>query len=385
MQGKECEVCGGCPFRTLEKETYQQQQKDFFQQIIKFIKNANPIMDDPIFIEDHSRRRASLAFCYHNGSLCMGFNEEKTHSLVDIKSCPMLDSVLNNLLPKLRSFIEEFWRQDICVRGKKNKLEKKNITKGRVKILHADNGVDILIDVAQTLGIEHKLLTADFANREDEICRISWSVKKDIFETVIEKRVPELYIAGYVVQLPVDVFLQSSKAAETAMIEKVMSYMGNTEGKIADLFCGLGTFTYPLAQNKKNKIISADSSKIALDGLKNAINKNQIQNVTIIAKNLFKYPFDQEDLKDIAAIVMDPPRAGAHEQCREIAKIQDTHKPQKIIFISCNPKTFVYDANLLIDAGYTLKRITLIDQFVYTKHQELIALFIHQSYENKGE
>ena len=53
--------------------------------------------------------------------------------------------------------------------------------------------------------------------------------------------------------------------------------------------------------------------------------------------------------------------------------------------VTCNPKTFVYDANLLIDAGYTLKRITLIDQFVYTKHQELIALFIHQSYENKGE
>lgn len=48
----------------------------------------------------------------------------------------------------------------------------------------------------------------------------------------------------------------------------------------------------------------------------------------------------------------------------------------KIVFVSCNPKTFVYDAEVLINAGYVFERVKLIDQFVYSGHQELVALFI---------
>ena len=113
--------------------------------------------------------------------------------------------------------------------------------------------------------------------------------------------------------------------------------------------------------------------------MKKALNRNQIHNVKVINKNLFKYPLDEAELKDIKALVIDPPRAGAHEQCREISKISGKNRPEKIIFVSCNPKTFVYDAQLLIDAGYTFERVTLIDQFVYSKHQELIALFTYNS------
>ena len=90
-------------------------------------------------------------------------------------------------------------------------------------------------------------------------------------------------------------------------------------------------------------------------------------------------------MKGIKALVIDPPRAGAHEQCREIAKLEDNAKPLKIVFVSCNPKTFVYDAETLISAGYTFERVTLIDQFVYSKHEELVALFTFNPKNNKGE
>ena len=103
--------------------------------------------------------------------------------------------------------------------------------------------------------------------------------------------------------------------------------------------------------------------------------KNQIHNVKVINQNLFKYPLEEDELKSLKAIVIDPPRAGAHSQCLSIASLPDNKKPQKIVFVSCNPQTFVNDAKTLIEANYTLEKITLVDQFVYSKHLELIALF----------
>ncbi|MBO5038694.1 MAG: class I SAM-dependent RNA methyltransferase [Alphaproteobacteria bacterium] len=374
---EKCQSCGGCVFRTLEKQAYRQKKESDFKQTIGLIKNASPLIDAPVFIDDGLRRRADMAFLSQKGNLVIGFNEASSHNLVDIKDCPMLTPELNALLPKLRRFLEEFCSISLPVKNKKKKCEIITIKNGSVHLLKADNGIDIILTLPVGPELEHRLLTADFINANPEICRISWGKEGEIPEKIAETQPPELYIAGFAIEIPPKAFLQASKAAEQAMIKTVLSYMSPTTGKIADLFCGLGTFTYPLAQNKANEIISADSSKISLQGLKKALDRNQIHNVKIIERNLFKYPFDADDFKNIKAIVMDPPRAGAHEQCRAIAELSPDAKPEKIVFISCNPKTFVYDAQVLIEAGYVFERVTLIDQFVYSKHQELIALFTY--------
>lgn len=98
-----------------------------------------------------------------------------------------------------------------------------------------------------------------------------------------------------------------------------------------------------------------------------------IPNIEIQAKNLFKYPLDKLELKGFSAVVFDPPRAGAAAQVKKIAEMTD--KPEKIIAVSCNPNTFVNDANTLISAGYKIDEITLVDQFIYSNHSELVALF----------
>ncbi|MCM1323728.1 MAG: methyltransferase [Acetobacter sp.] len=383
MQNSVCRQCGGCVFRELTEKQYQQNKIADFQKTIALIKESSPVYDAPIFIKDGSRRRAEMSFVYAKKILKMGFNEEKTHNLVDITGCTMLTQELNNKLPIFRSFLEEFCSIPITLKNKKKK-ETTYIREGSIQVLAADNGIDILLHISVEPSLEHRFTVADFVNSQTDICRLSWKVADNTPETIVEKVAPELYIAGCSVKIPQGVFLQASKAAETAMIEKMLSYMGNTTGKIADLFCGLGTFTYPLAKIKGNEIVAADSSVSSLTGLQKALNANQLHNVKVLTRNLFKYPFDAADMKGVKAIVIDPPRAGAHEQCREIASLPSENKPEKIIFVSCNPKTFVYDAELLIKAGYTFERITLIDQFVYSKHQELIALFTYNSNLNKG-
>lgn len=378
MENSICALCGGCFYRTLGEEKYRKNKAKDFEHTMSLLKNATPTIDAPIFINDSSRRRAEMEFLYSKKELKMGFNQQESHNLINIESCFMLDSVLNSFLTPMRKFLTEFCQIKTSVKNKK-KIETKSITQGSVQFLHADNGIDILLKIKDEPSLEHRLLIADFVNYNQDIIRFSWQINNSLPETIVAKNFPELYISEYAIEIPQGVFLQASKEAENKMIEKMISYMGTTTGKIADLFCGLGTFTYPLAKNKLNEIISVDSSSSSTEGLKKALNRNQIHNVKVINKNLFKYPLDEAELKDIKALVIDPPRAGAHEQCREISKISGKNRPEKIIFVSCNPKTFVYDAQLLIDAGYTFERVTLIDQFVYSKHQELIALFTYNS------
>ena len=155
----------------------------------------------------------------------------------------------------------------------------------------------------------------------------------------------------------------------------MQKYLGDTTGKIADLFCGVGTFSYVLAGNVKNKILAIDSSAELLGGFRESVNKNQIPNIEICAKNLFKYPLDASELKGMVAVVLDPPRAGAAAQTKQIEQLPLSEKPQKVIMVSCNPHTFVNDALALQNGGFELQEITMVDQFVYSNHSELVALF----------
>ena len=74
-------------------------------------------------------------------------------------------------------------------------------------------------------------------------------------------------------------------------------------------------------------------------------------------------------------MVFDPARAGAAAQTAQLSAMPDEDKPQKVIAVSCNPHTFVNDANTLISGGYRIIEITFVDQFVYSTHNELVALF----------
>ena len=112
-----------------------------------------------------------------------------------------------------------------------------------------------------------------------------------------------------------------------------------------------------------------------LDGFKTSVNRNQIPNIEVIRKNLFKYPLDERELKDVGLVVFDPPRAGAAAQAAVFASLSDAEKPENIIAVSCNPHSFVKDATLLLKGGYKIAELTLVDQFAYSNHSELIALF----------
>jgi 23S rRNA (uracil1939-C5)-methyltransferase len=97
--------------------------------------------------------------------------------------------------------------------------------------------------------------------------------------------------------------------------------------------------------------------------------------VQIEQKNLFKYPPTEAELGCFQAVVFDPPRAGAKELCRVLAAAAPENKPAVLVAVSCSPQTFVNDANMLVEGGYKLEEVTMVDQFSYSDHSELVARF----------
>ena len=369
--------CGGCLYRDMEEESYRNFKSG---KIKKLLEQELGITDnqweDPVFIADGFRRRASFTFSYKKGKLLFGFNENKSNNIADCTYCPMLTEKINNSLSSLREFLERFCKIKTQKKIKGKKFSESSITEGDILILEALNGLDCVLEIQEELELDHRMEIFDYLNGSDDIIRFSY--RKNSFsqaETIAEKTKPTIKIGGTDVYVAAGTFLQASLQGEETLVGLVLKYLEGTCGKIADLFCGIGTFSYPLAKIKNNKIVAADINESLLQGFRTSVNKQMMHNIEIVEKNLFKSPFTANELQSFDAIVFDPPRAGAKALVEEIALIEDKSVLKKIVAVSCNPHSFIADAKILIESGYTLKKVTMVDQFVYSNHSELVALF----------
>ena len=367
-------ICGGCPLRYLDENAYRKQKEEHFLKIMQNINQENINIAPAVFIADGLRRRAELTFTYSCGKIKLGFNANQSHELTDIEKCQALCDKINFILLNLRRFLEDFCAVNQTVKIK-NKIKTLSVKSGKIWLTVAENGIDLLLEIDISANLQHRLLISEFISANPSVIRFSISHKNNIPETIMETSAPYINICGHHVFIAAGTFLQASDAGQKALTDLVIKYVGSSFGNIADLFCGIGTFSYPLSDNIKNKITAVDSSAELLSGFQKTVNSLTIPNIKIINKNLFKYPLDAEELKHFDIIVFDPPRAGAAAQVKKIAGASPENKPQKIIAISCNPHTFVNDANTLLSGGYHIEEITMVDQFVFSNHIELVALF----------
>ncbi|MCA6295794.1 MAG: RNA methyltransferase, partial [Phenylobacterium sp.] len=188
-------------------------------------------------------------------------------------------------------------------------------------------------------------------------------------DILFQQRQPSLRIGRARVALPAGAFLQADPAAEAAMVAEARFAVEGAR-RIADLFCGLGAFTFPLAEVAP--VLAMDGSAPAIRALAAAVaTAPGLHGVTAEARDLFRRPLSAVELKRIDAVVFDPPRAGALAQAAEIAQ----SGAARVVGVSCNPATFARDARRLVDGGFRLERIRPVDQFLWSSHLELVAVF----------
>ena len=346
-------ACGGCSLQHWDMTAYSAWKRDMVQVLLSrggLDVEVAPILTTP----PHSRRRVGLHARKAGKTVELGFKARKSWSMVPIQMCPVSDPAIVKALPHLKALAGYLFENNKSA-----------------PILHVTlslTGLDIDIS-----GVEAKKsggLSADarmniaMTAAEADFARVTMG--EDI---LYMSRTPKVRFGKAMVGLPIQPFLQASAASETDMVRLVTEAVSGAR-KVADLFCGAGTFTFPLAETAV--VYAADGSATAIASLKTAMaSAPGLKTITPDARDLFRRPMLAEDMKGFDVIVFDPPRAGAEAQAAEIARSQVA----KTVAVSCNPTTFIRDAKILVNAGFSLDSVTPIDQFLWSSHVELVAVF----------
>jgi 23S rRNA (uracil1939-C5)-methyltransferase len=192
--------------------------------------------------------------------------------------------------------------------------------------------------------------------------RLTWNG-----ELIAQDAPPMLAVGRFHVPLPPEPFLQPTAEGEGILQSLVAEGVGEAK-RVADLFAGVGTFALALADRRE--VHAVDSDRAMIEALASAARAGRAR-VTTETRDLFRRPLMPADLARFDAVVIDPPRPGAKAQAEALARSQ----VRRIAYVSCNPASFARDARILVDGGYRLGRVRPIDQFVWSPHTELAAIF----------
>ncbi|HZD24921.1 MAG TPA: RNA methyltransferase, partial [Alphaproteobacteria bacterium] len=186
---------------------------------------------------------------------------------------------------------------------------------------------------------------------------------------VAERRPPLIELGGVPVTPPPGAFLQATAEGEAALVRLVSEACAGA-GRIADLYAGIGTFSFALA--RAAPVYAAEQDAAAVAALVAARNGAAgLKQIEAEMRDLVRRPLGPGELARFDAVVFDPPRAGAARQVEELAR----SKVPLVVAVSCNPATFARDSRTLADGGYRLERVTPVDQFLWSAHVELVATF----------
>lgn len=296
--------CGGCKFDFASPD-YRENKAATLPKL--------PMTDAPVWVDAGLRRRGD--FCFAPG--IFGLFEGGTKNIIPITNCPNMTHEINAILPALAALP---W-----------------VGSGACLVTMCDNGLDVNI----TASVPY--VSPEFRRAVEKlpVLRVTWNDK-----IIFEKSKPIISFGDKTVEYPSGAFLQPTIHGADVLRDMVVGATGNA-ARVADLFCGLGNFTFAL---------NADGFDVVGTGAK---------------RDLFKKPLTVAMLNTYDCVVMDPPRAGADAQCRELVK----SNVRRVIYVSCNPQTFRRDMATLTRGGYKISQLIPVDQFVGSTHWEIFSVF----------
>ena len=303
-----------------------------------------PILTSPPM----SRRRATLSARRTKGGVLLGFHARASDTLVAVPNCQLLHPDLIATFPALETLVK--------IGGSRSSEMSLTVTRSLA-------GPDVVVTGAKTVDAAVQLDLARLAETHG-FARLTWNG-----EMVALRAQPMQRFGRALVAPPPGAFLQATAEGEIALLQAVALAVGSAR-KITDLFAGVGTFALPLAERAEVHAVESEAAMLtALD--KGARAAEGLRRVTVETRDLYRRPLEADEFKGVEAVVIDPPRAGAEAQTRTLAAA----KVPVIAAVSCNPVTFARDAKVLVNAGYSLDWVQVVDQFRWSAHVELAARF----------
>ena len=341
-------TCGGCAAQHMPEALYRAWKRGL---VVEALARAEVQAEVGPLVDAHGqgRRRATFHARFPHGEPDeVGFMRARSHAIVPIDACPLFAPPMAGAIAAARALAGD-------LRGLMKPLD--------VGVTASLDGLDVDLRGSGPLGLAETRKLARTSEALD-LARVS-----NHGAVVIEPRPPRVAFGETLVGLPPGGFLQATEAGEAQLAAIAEEALGGAR-RIADLFCGAGAFALRLARS--HDVFAVDSDAAAVRALaRAAAGTRGLKAVVAEARDLVGRPLRAAELAAFDGALFDPPRAGAEAQAREFA----ASGLPVVVAISCNATSFARDARILVDGGFRVVSVMPIDQFRYSPHVEIAAVF----------
>ncbi|HZH12109.1 MAG TPA: RNA methyltransferase [Microvirga sp.] len=339
--------CGGCATQHMKHGFYQTWKQDILAHTLRQARIEAPI--EPL-IDAHGegRRRVTLHVRFPDRAVHVGYMAARSHQIVEIAFCPIAEPGLKDRAPAIARAI-----------GEHLKAARKPLD---IQITNTQTGFDVDVRGHGPVKDADRLSLISLAEKLD-LSRLS--IHGDV---IVERRPPAILMGRASVVPPAGSFLQATRLGEETLARFVSEACERSK-RVADLFSGSGPFALRLAEKSEVHAVEYDQgSTAALDKAFRAT--PGLRRITTEARDLFRRPLLTPELNAYDAVVLDPPRAGAEAQAKQLA----LSKVPLVVSVSCDAATFARDAAILMSGGYRLERVIPVDQFKHSPHLEVVGI-----------
>ena len=369
-------VCGGCAMQHIEPSAQVAAKQRVLEDNLVHIGRVRPEMVlRPILgptWEYRFRARLSIRLVVKKGGILVGFHEKKSGFITDMQSCEVVPRNVSAMLPLLRKLIEslaqpeKFPQIELAVGDSEGR---------RTTVFVLRNMVPL------TSGDEEKLVA--FA----DLHQVQWWLQPagpdSAFAFYPAVSTLHYLLPEFGIEMPFKPtdFTQVNHQINRVLVSKALRMLDpQPHERIADLFCGLGNFTLPLATKSRQVVGIEGSASLTNRAAENAHHNGLSGKTAFHTRDLFALTAqDLIELGKFDRFLIDPPRDGAVAVCEALVALKGLRpemRPRRIIYVSCSPSTLARDAGTLVNqAGYVLRQAGVINMFPHTAHVESIALF----------
>ncbi|MGU5660818.1 23S rRNA (uracil(1939)-C(5))-methyltransferase RlmD [Aeromonas sanarellii] len=351
--------CGGCSAQHLGEADQQAVKEAGLVSLFERLGNIQAPALDPVLTGESRayRRVCRLAIKFDKNGRCtrVGFRRRQSNDLVEIAGCPVLAAPLSALIAPLRD----------CLNRLKSQREL-----GHAELIQAEQGIMMLLRHTGRPNEADRALLIEFAQAQG--IDLYLQAADDRIEPLRQQFALDYTLDGLSLAFAPGDFIQVNGPINQRMVEQALAWLGATrDDKVLDLFCGIGNFTLPLARQAR-EVVGVEGELAMVARAEENARRNGITNARFYKADLsgdivgMSWAREGFDL-----VLLDPARPGALEVMSHVVALA----PKRVVYVSCNPVTLARDSQVLVQGGYRLTRLGMLDMFPHTGHLESMALF----------
>ena len=350
--------CGGCNMQHLGSDAQQEYKQQTLSQLMSKFAGQSVALDAPIVgkAQGYRRRaRVSIKLNKKTRQLEFGFRKKQSKEIVTVTQCPVLDSDLEALMAPLYQLLQSFSNQESL---------------GHIELVKGDNTNVIVLRHLKPLKEQDQQSLELFAKQNNATLYLM--PETDQLTRVVGESAHYLE-AGVTIPFEPNNFIQVNQEVNHSMVEQALEWLDlNEDDRVLDLFCGLGNFSLPMAKRVKS-VVGVEGVDAMVEKASDNAKVNGISNAAFYQANL------EQDVSGLIwaaekfdKILLDPARAGASGVIDHISQLG----ANRVVYVSCNPATLARDSQSLLNQGFKLQKLGMLDMFPHTSHLESMALFV---------